>query len=145
MTRPARPTAALGTLLLALACLSPAQAQTAMTKCVGGGRTSYVQTGRCPPGQRPVDVNLPALSSMDAATMVPGRTHKAPPAPPARPAGTGQQAGPAKAARPAPCASLARQIEAIDAQSRQPQSGATQDSLRERRRGLRRRQSEWGC
>jgi hypothetical protein len=94
-----------------------------------------------------VDVNLPALSTMDAVTLVPARTHRAPPVPAPRKAGAAAQAGSGspKATRPTPCASLARQIESIDAQSRQPQSGATQDSLRERRRGLRQRQAEWGC
>lgn len=139
-------------------CALPLAAQTPMTKCVGAGRTSYVQSERCPPGQQPVDLNLPALSTMDAGALVPGSSHMAPGrVKPGKPAGgstadlgTGTVAGAggtpaARPTRPGPCAGLARQIEAVDAEARQPQSAARQDALRERRRGLRQRQADWSC
>lgn len=118
-----------------------------VTKCQGGGRTSYVQDGHCPPGQQAVPLQLPALSQADRHPVAPPRDvpqrqiRPQPPSPPV-PAGSGERR---QERRAAACGMWARQLEALDAQARQPLPAAAQDSLRARRARLRERQAEAGC
>lgn len=134
----------------------------AVTKCQGGGRTSYSQDGRCPPGMEAVEMTRPALSQADALPV--------PPPPAAPPA-----SAPAKAATTAPkrkathghwvpaagsndsyaaearrkrarhCESLARQLRLVDERAAQPMSAAAQDRLREQRRRLQQQQTDERC
>lgn len=128
-------------------------AQAQLTKCQGGGRTAYVQDGRCPPGQQPVPLQLPALSQADRHPVEPrprfgreavGREDMRDPRPTAQ-GGTGAPGAARRDLRRQDCAGWAQQIEAIDARARQPQSAATQDSLRAQRARLRERQAAAGC
>lgn len=122
-----------------------------ITKCSGGGRVSYSQDGRCPPGQSPVDLRLPPLSGVIAGDRKPPPAAAAQaasrPAPVQRPA-TAAAAPVARSAAPSgltPCQSLAAGIDRIDRLSRQPQSAARQDQLRAERQLLRERQAKLGC
>lgn len=133
-----------------------------VTKCQGGGRTSYSQDGRCPPGMEPVEMTRPALSQADALPVAPP-----PAAPPASaPAKAGTTAPKGKAAHghraPGPgssdsyaaearrkrtrhCESLARQLRLVDERAAQPMSAAAQDRLREQRRRLQQQQTDEHC
>lgn len=125
--------------------LENAEGGVPVTKCVGGGRTTYVQDGVCPAGQSPAAVRLRPLNTVEAPP------RNAVPRVPAASAASVVRVEPAPvvASRPGAgvrdCVSLARQIERLDAQARQPHSGPEQDRLTERRRALRSRQAEWGC
>lgn len=123
-----------------------------ITKCSGGGRVSYSQDGRCPPGQSPVDLRLRPLAGVADAdrSRTKPQPRSAPPA--ANPAAKRVAAkektppsNPAPDAKPTPCQSLAAGIDRIDRLSRQPQSAARQDQLRAERQLLRERQAKLGC
>lgn len=135
--------------ILAMILLQPAwllaQAPRApVTKCVGQGRTAYTQTGLCPQGLAPVDLQLQPLSAADAQP-VPTRREESELS--AAPTGAGHPARVSESRRKRAdrCEALARQIDQIDARARQPQSGARQDALREQRRRAQGRRQELGC
>jgi len=165
-TFPLAPThLALGAMLCAallLGGLPPAAAQSsgsnaanAVTKCQGGGRTSYSQDGRCPPGTEAVDMTRPALSQADAQPVAPSPAPPVAPAPAATPKGktAPRHAGPAadsyaaeaRRKRARHCESLARQLRLVDERAAQPMAAAAQDRLREQRRHLQQQQTEERC
>lgn len=128
-----------------------------VTKCQGGGRTSYSQDGRCPPGMEPVEMTRPALSPADALPVpAPGGAASAPAAAPQdKPVGKAGRkhaastadgfAAEARRKRTRHCESLARQLRLVDERAAQPMSAAAQDRLREQRRRLQQQQTDEHC
>ncbi|HMW23496.1 MAG TPA: hypothetical protein PKC59_08680 [Burkholderiaceae bacterium] len=131
----------------------------AVTKCQGGGRTSYSQDGRCPPGMEPVEMSRPALSQADALPVppaAPATTSPVTAAPQGQSSGKATRKGPTSGSsdgyaaevrrkRARHCESLARQLRLVDERATQPMSAAAQDHLREQRRRLQQQQAEERC
>lgn len=150
-----RPFALCAVLWLGHAAEGAAQAVgvSAVTKCQGGGRTSYSQDGRCPPGMEPVEMTRPALSQADAQPVPPATAAASAPA--AAPQGKAARKGAgnpadgyaaeARRKRLRRCESLARQLRLVDERATQPMSAAAQDRLREQRRRLQQQQTEERC
>lgn len=155
------PLALCAALLLLLGSATGAAAQAggmnAVTKCQGGGRTSYSQDGQCPPGMAPVEMTRPALSQADAVPVPPPQAGPSAATPAARPAAgraaqgksaggsTGSYAAEARRKRAQRCDALARQLRLVDERAAQPMSAAAQDRLREQRRRLQQQQAEARC
>jgi hypothetical protein len=153
------PLALCAALLLGSATEAAAQAggMNAVTKCQGGGRTSYSQDGRCPPGMESVEITRPALSQADAVPVPPPQTAASAAPAAAKPAtgraapgkaaasSSGSYAAEARRKRAQRCEALARQLRLVDERAAQPLSAAAQDRLREQRRRMQQEQTEARC
>lgn len=119
-----------------------APGDTVVTRCVQAGRTTFTD-GDCAPGAQASELRVQRdLNLADGAAHLPrARPQRAPQAA-AAPGGNAARAG---IDRRSECAALARHIDRLDAQARQPQSGQMQDWISERRHQARSRQFQLRC
>ena len=123
--------------------VSPAvPGDTVVTRCVQAGRTTFTD-GDCAPSAQASELRVQRdLNLADGAAHLPrARPQRAPQAA-AAPGGNAARAG---IDRRSECAALARHIDRLDAQARQPQSGQMQDWISERRHQARSRQFQLRC
>ncbi len=119
-----------------------APGDTVVTRCVQAGRTTFTD-GDCAPGAQASELRVQRdLNLADGAAHLPrARPQRAPQAA-AAPGGNAARVG---IDRRSECAALARHIDRLDAQARQPQSGQMQDWISERRHQARSRQFQLRC
>ena len=119
-----------------------APGDTVVTRCVQAGRTTFTD-GDCAPGAQASELRVQRdLNLADGAAHLPrARPQRAPQAA-AAPGGNAARVG---IDRRSECAALARHIDRLDAQARQPQSGQMQDWISERRHQARGRQFQLRC
>ena len=117
---------------------------TTVTRCVAGGRTTFTD-GACAPGAEAGQLQVQrTLNLADGAPHLP-RAQLPRAAPAVHPPVVAQAAPAAQPDRRSECLALAAQIEQLDAQARQPQSGQMQDWITQRRHVVRNRQFHLRC
>ncbi|MGN6388995.1 MAG: hypothetical protein ACTHL1_05750 [Burkholderiaceae bacterium] len=115
----------------------------ALRRCRDGGRTLYTDRP-CPDGGIARAVALHDTAGFEPPRAPAIATFTAPDSP-ARPSAVMLETRPPRVADAMTCGALLRDVDYWDALARQPQSAATQDWIRERKRAAQAAQHEAGC